>query len=179
MNGVLTKKGRVAVAAMFELAISSESTPVPLAVVGERQQISLSYLEQLFGRLRRHELVQSTRGAGGGYVLAREADSITLADIIAAVDEPGGLGGRSRDDGPAEGSNCLPVTQELWDGANARLVEYFESISLQALVDDRIAKGLVVKPVSVRRGISSRRVIKPIHVSKINWVFALADTPAR
>lgn len=179
MNGVLTKKGRVAVAAMFELAISAESTPVPLAVVGERQQISLSYLEQLFGRLRRHELVQSTRGPSGGYVLARDADSITLADIIAAVDEPTGVGSRCRDADPAEGSNCLPVTQELWDGANAKLFDYFDAISLKSLVEDRVAKGLVLKPVSVKRGISSRRVLKPIQVSKINWVFALADGPSR
>lgn len=179
MQGVLTKKGRVAVAAMFELAISAESAPVALAVVGERQQISLSYLEQLFGRLRRHELVHSTRGPTGGYLLARDADSITLADIISAVDEPAGVGTRTREAQPAEESQCLPVTQELWDGANAMLVGYFEAISLQSLVDDRIAKGLVAKPASVRRGISSRRVLKPIHVAKLNWVFALADTPSR
>lgn len=179
MNGVLTKKGRVAVAAMFELAIRSESAPVALAVVGERQQISLSYLEQLFGRLRRHELVQSTRGPSGGYVLARDSDSITLADIISAVDDPGSAGARGRDSEPAEESSCLPVTQDLWDGANAKLAEYFDSISLKSLVDDRIAKGLVVKPASLKRGISPRRVLKPIHVSKANWVFALAEAPAR
>ena len=140
---------------------------------------SLSYLEQLFGRLRRHELVQSTRGPSGGYVLARDSDSITLADIISAVDDPGSAGARGRDSEPAEESSCLPVTQDLWDGANAKLAEYFDSISLKSLVDDRIAKGLVVKPASLKRGISPRRVLKPIHVSKANWVFALAEAPAR
>ena len=71
------------------------------------------------------------------------------------------------------------MTQELWDGANAKLFDYFDAISLKSLVEDRVAKGLVLKPVSVKRGISSRRVLKPIQVSKINWVFALADGPSR
>ena len=112
-------------------------------------------------------------------MLARDSDSITLADIISAVDDPGSAGARGRDSEPAEESSCLPVTQDLWDGANAKLAEYFDSISLKSLVDDRIAKGLVAKPASLKRGISPRRVLKPIHVSKANWVFALAEAPAR
>ena len=82
----LTTKGRFAVTAMIDLALRSSNGPVALAAISHRQQISLSYLEQLFGKLRRHELVESTRGPGGGYSLGRKADEITVADIIVAVD---------------------------------------------------------------------------------------------
>ena len=84
----LTTKGRFAVTAMIDLALRSSNGPVALAAISQRQQISLSYLEQLFGKLRRHELVESTRGPGGGYSLGRKAEEITVADIIVAVDEP-------------------------------------------------------------------------------------------
>ena len=82
----LTTKGRFAVTAMIDLALRSNAGPVALAAISQRQQISLSYLEQLFGKLRRHELVESTRGPGGGYSLGRAAAEITVADIIVAVD---------------------------------------------------------------------------------------------
>ena len=84
----LTTKGRFAVTAMIDLALRENTGPVALAAISARQQISLSYLEQLFGKLRRHELVESTRGPGGGYSLARKSAEITVADIIVAVDEP-------------------------------------------------------------------------------------------
>ena len=84
----LTTKGRFAVTAMIDLALREHTGPVALAAISQRQQISLSYLEQLFGKLRRHELVESTRGPGGGYSLGRKAEDITVADIIVAVDEP-------------------------------------------------------------------------------------------
>ena len=84
----LTTKGRFAVTAMIDLALRQNNGPVTLAAISQRQQISLSYLEQLFGKLRRHELVESTRGPGGGYTLARKAGDITVADIIVSVDEP-------------------------------------------------------------------------------------------
>ena len=84
----LTTKGRFAVTAMIDLALRQNSGPVTLAAISQRQQISLSYLEQLFGKLRRNELVESTRGPGGGYTLARKAADITVTDIITSVDEP-------------------------------------------------------------------------------------------
>lgn len=84
----LTTKGRFAVTAMIDLAMRQHSGPVTLAAISQRQNISLSYLEQLFGKLRRHELVDSVRGPGGGYSLARLARNVTVADIIFAVDEP-------------------------------------------------------------------------------------------
>ena len=84
----LTTKGRFAVTAMIDLASRQTDGPVTLAGIADRQKISLSYLEQLFGKLRRHDLVSSVRGPGGGYRLARDMAQITVADIIIAVDEP-------------------------------------------------------------------------------------------
>jgi Rrf2 family iron-sulfur cluster assembly transcriptional regulator len=84
----LTTKGRFAVTAMIDLALRQDAGPVTLAAISQRQQISLSYLEQLFGKLRRHNLVESTRGPGGGYTLGRKSTYITVADIILSVDEP-------------------------------------------------------------------------------------------
>ena len=84
----LTTKGRFAVTAMLDLALRNKQAPVTLAGIGVRQGISLSYLEQLFGKLRRNGLVESTRGPGGGYSLARNPAGITIAEIITSVDEP-------------------------------------------------------------------------------------------
>ena len=84
----LTTKGRFAVTAMIDLAMREHQGPVTLAGISQRQKISLSYLEQLFGKLRRHELVESTRGPGGGYSLGRPMKNISVADVIFAVDEP-------------------------------------------------------------------------------------------
>src|SRR5215212_6213316 len=84
----LTTKGRFAVTAMVDLAMRQSRGPVTLAAISERQHISLSYLEQLFGKLRRHNIVSSVRGPGGGYNLAQPAPHITVAQIISAVDEP-------------------------------------------------------------------------------------------
>ena len=83
----LTTKGRFAVTAMIDLGLRQSSGPVTLAAISQRQQISLSYLEQLFGKLRRHELVESTRGPGGGYTLARKAADITVAEIITSEEK--------------------------------------------------------------------------------------------
>ena len=84
----LTTKGRFAVTAMIDLALRQTNGPVTLATISERQHISLSYLEQLFGKLRRAQLVESTRGPGGGYTLARNAADISVTDIVISVDEP-------------------------------------------------------------------------------------------
>jgi Rrf2 family iron-sulfur cluster assembly transcriptional regulator len=128
----LTTKGRFAVTAMIDLALREHSGPVALAAISGRQQISLSYLEQLFGKLRRHELVESTRGPGGGYSLGRKAEEITVADIIVAVDEPidaTQCGGQEncRDD-----RRCM--THELWAGLNAHIFSFLRSVTLAELV---------------------------------------------
>ena len=171
----LTTKGRFAVTAMIDLALRQTSGPVTLAAISQRQQISLSYLEQLFGKLRRHELVKSTRGPGGGYSLGRKAADITVADIIVSVDEPidaTHCGGKENCLG--ESGRCM--THDLWTSLNQRMVDFLDSVSLQKLVDDQLAKGIQIesKP-SMRKAISAMPVSKPIHVNAPNSVFALGN----
>ena len=175
----LTTKGRFAVTAMIDLALRQNSGPVTLAAISQRQQISLSYLEQLFGKLRRNELVESTRGPGGGYTLARKAADITVTDIITSVDEPidaTQCGGKENCLG--EQGRCM--THDLWAALNQRMVEFLDSVSLQKLVDEQIAKGIQIedKPV-VRRAISTAPVVKPIRVNAPNSVFALGNAFAK
>jgi len=128
----LTTKGRFAVTAMIDVAMHNGDGPVTLAGVAERQKISLSYLEQLFGKLRRAGLVDSVRGPGGGYNLARVADTVSVADIITAVDEPidaTQCGGKE---------NCMDdrrcMTHELWASLNAHIFTFLSSVTLEQLV---------------------------------------------
>ena len=139
----LTTKGRFAVTAMIDLALRSGKGPVTLSGISQRQAISLSYLEQLFGKLRRHEIVESIRGPGGGYSLARKADKVTVADIIIAVDEPldaTQCGGKDSCHGAnaATGARCM--THELWATLNEKMVDYLDSVTLQDLVDQQQQK---------------------------------------
>ncbi len=134
----LTTKGRFAVTAMIDLGLRHRAGPVTLAGISARQKISLSYLEQLFGKLRRHELVDSVRGPGGGYTPARPMREITVADIIYAVDEPldaTQCGGKE---------NCLDeqrcMTHDLWTNLNRKMVDYLDSVSLQDLVDQQLQR---------------------------------------
>ena len=131
----LTTKGRFAVTAMVDLALRGGNGPVTLAGISERQDISLSYLEQLFGKLRRHHLVESVRGPGGGYCLTKALEDVSVADIIRAVDEPidaTQCGGKEncKDDG-----RCM--THDLWVNLNARIYEYLNSVSLAELVNNQ------------------------------------------
>ncbi|OWQ91903.1 DNA-binding protein [Roseateles aquatilis] len=171
----LTTKGRFAVTAMIDLALRENSGPVALAAISQRQQISLSYLEQLFGKLRRHQLVESTRGPGGGYSLGRRSDEITVADIIVAVDEPidaTGCGGKENCMGDDTG-RC--ITHDLWTALNNKMIEYLDSVTLRKLVDDQLAKGVTVEEAPIKRAISSTPVVKPIRITAPNSVFALGS----
>lgn len=169
----LTTKGRFAVTAMIDLALRQGSGPVTLAAISQRQQISLSYLEQLFGKLRRHDLVESTRGPGGGYSLGRDADSITVADIILSVDEPldaTQCGGK--ENCGIDGGRCM--THDLWTALNSHMLQFLQSVSLQNLVDEQHANGIEIEDrPTARRAISSAPVLKPIHANAPNSVFAL------
>lgn len=145
----LTTKGRFAVTAMVDLGLRHLRGPVTLAGISDRQGISLSYLEQLFGRLRRHEIVESVRGPGGGYCLAKPLSAISVADIIRAVDEEvdatqcGGLG-NCHDD-----HEC--ITHDLWTGLNQHIYAYLESVSLDHLVVTHQAK--LNKPADSMRSV--------------------------
>ena len=139
----LTTKGRFAVTAMIDLALRGRSGPVTLAAISQRQRISLSYLEQLFGRLRRHQLVESTRGPGGGYSLGRKAAAITVADIIFAIEDESSDKGEPNATAEAYAAGRCS-TDELWASVNRRTVEFLDSISLQSLVEEQLAKGVKV-----------------------------------
>jgi len=135
----LSTKGRYAVMAMVDLARHGDGNPVSLAEIAEREEISLSYLEQLFAKLRRSGLVRSVRGPGGGYLLARDRDETRIADIIVAVDEPlhavrctpgvaiGCRGDRSR---------CL--THDLWEELSNQIHLYLSSVSLGDVCEKRV-----------------------------------------
>lgn len=127
----LTTKGRYAVTAMLDLAIHGEQGPVCLGDVAARQDISLAYLEQLFTRLRKQGLVESTRGPGGGYRLGRDAARISIATIISAVDEPLDSTRCSGNQDCQRGERCL--THHLWEDLSRHIVDYLENVSLAAL----------------------------------------------
>ncbi len=128
----LTSKGRYAVTAMLDLAFHDKSGPVTLSYISQRQDISLSYLEQLFTRLRKHQLVISTRGPGGGYSLSRAADDIAVSEIIAAVDETMDTTRCSGANNCHEGRRCL--THDLWDDLSHQIYQFLNEITLGKLV---------------------------------------------
>ena len=125
----LTTKGRYAVTAVIDLAFHQEQGPVSLAEISQRQGISLSYLEQLFSRLRRNNVVTSTRGPGGGYSLARDESEISMAQIIVAVDESydaTSCGG----DGTCSGDEFQCLTHDLWMELSQEIHGFLNGISL-------------------------------------------------
>lgn len=136
----LSTKGRYSVMAMVDLAMQSgEGKPVALADIAERQEISLSYLEQLFGKLRKGGMVKSVRGPGGGYLLARTAGDTRISDIVLSVDEP--LAATRCAPGAPEGchsnkSRCL--THDLWEELGNQIYLYLSSVSLDDVVQKRI-----------------------------------------
>jgi len=138
----LTTKGRFAVTAMVDLGMRQTRGPVTLAAISERQHISLSYLEQLFGKLRRRQLVSSVRGPGGGYRLALPIQSITVADIVVAVDEPLDATQCGGKENCADDKRCM--THELWATLNKKMHEYLSSVSLADLVAQQAAKPVAV-----------------------------------
>jgi Rrf2 family transcriptional regulator, iron-sulfur cluster assembly transcription factor len=169
----LTTKGRFAVTAMMDLVLHSDTGPVSLSSISHRQHISLSYLEQLFGRLRRHQLVASTRGPGGGYTLHRKADQITVADIIVAVDDRIDV---EVDHALANGQEpCM--AQALWASLNAKMIEYLGSVTLRKLINDQIDQKNAMAHASPSVLLTPKPALKPQppHRSTTpNSVFALA-----
>ena len=136
----LSTKGRYAVMAMTDLAGQAPERAVTLAEIAERQQLSLSYLEQLFARLRRRGLVLSVRGPGGGYRLARPADETSVADVVVAVDEPL-RATRCAGHGPgcmSGGARCR--THDLWVETGRQLQHYLEGVSLADVIDGRFGR---------------------------------------
>ncbi|WFE69124.1 Rrf2 family transcriptional regulator [Thiomicrospira sp. R3] len=134
----LTSKGRYTVTAMLDIALNQDMGSITLAEISQRQDISLSYLEQLFAKLKRADLVRSARGPGGGYRLSRAANEIAVSQIIAAVDEK--LDAR-KCEGKANcqrGKQCL--SHRLWDDLSGMIEEFLAEITLQTLLDKQIKK---------------------------------------
>lgn len=133
MTMKLTSKGRYAVTAMIDIALNQNKGPITLSLISERQGISLSYLEQLFAKLKRADLVSSARGPGGGYRLSRPADEVSVSQIIHAVDE---LIDARKCVGKANchgGDQCL--SHELWTDLSDLIDTFLKSITLQTLID--------------------------------------------
>ena len=158
----LTTKGRYAVTAMLDLALHAEGGPISLADISQRQDISLSYLEQLFAKLRRRELVASVRGPGGGYLLSRASADICVAEIVDAVDESvdaTGCGGSADCQG---GEVCL--THQLWCNLSEQIHGFLSGISLASLVARR-----EVQEVSARqRQRQQRTAAAPIALASLD-----------
>ena len=138
----LTTKGRFAVTAMVDLSMRQTRGPVTLAAISERQHISLSYLEQLFGKLRRAKLVSSVRGPGGGYNLAKPTVQITVADIISAVDEPIDATQCGGKENCNDDRRC--ITHDLWATLNEKMNDYLNSVTLADVVSHQQGKQVQV-----------------------------------
>ena len=146
----LTTKGRFAVTAMMDLALCGGAEPVTLAEISARQHISLSYLEQLFGKLRRQGLVKSVRGPGGGYRLARAMQDISVAEIIRAVDEPIDATQCGGKENCQDDRKCL--THDLWANLNNHIFSYLRAVTLAELVRNHQSNaGVAVIQVADRR----------------------------
>jgi Rrf2 family iron-sulfur cluster assembly transcriptional regulator len=146
----MTTKGRFAVTAMLDLAMHGGKRPVTLAGISQRQSISLSYLEQLFGKLRRHTLVESVRGPGGGYTLARDLAKVSVADIITAVDEPLDATQCGGKENCKDEQRCM--THDLWSTLNDKMYEYLDSVKLSDLVAQQAARKERVSVLQDKRG---------------------------
>lgn len=144
----MSAKGRYAVMALADLAVQARPGPVTLYDIAERQDISLSYLEQLFAKLRRSDLVKSVRGPGGGYLLARDPSEMPISDIVLAVDEP------------AAGSRCTPsqpmscrdsearcLTHDLWEELGNQVYRYLRSVTLEDVIKQRVLAASSALPV--------------------------------
>jgi Rrf2 family iron-sulfur cluster assembly transcriptional regulator len=165
----LSTKGRFAVTAMIDVALREDAGPVSLSDIAVRHQISLSYLEQMFSKLRQHGLVESTRGPGGGYALGHRADTVTVADIIGAVEG-------DTDVARSQQAVAQDITQELWDTLNSKMTDYMQSITLLSLVKEQRAKGFRMDVQKVtNRGVFKKPKSEPIRATVPNSVFTLGQ----
>lgn len=165
----LSTKSRYAVQSLIDLALRERTGPVALAQIAARQGVSLSYLEQLFSRLRRFGLVESTRGPGGGYTLGRPAYEIAVSAIVEAVE-----------DGPevaADAQGRMQLTRELWADLDRVMLRHLDGVPLQQLVDEQRAKGVVVEaPGKPVRPAVSGAPARPVNTAAPNSVFAFGQS---
>jgi Rrf2 family transcriptional regulator, iron-sulfur cluster assembly transcription factor len=173
----MSTKGRLAVNALIDLALRESAGPVALASISDRQQVSLSYLEQLFSRLRRQGMVESTRGPGGGYTLGRAAEQISVADVVVAVDDS--------TEGNADEVRADGMSKRLWRHLDAVMLEHMATITLKSLVDEQVAAGVQVEQRPTRRSHLAPPPQVPVSPMKMmrtmtpNSVFAFGRSFAR
>ena len=164
----LSTRSRFAITTMIDLALRDSDSPVPLSELAQRHRISLSYLEMVFSKLRKSGLVQSTRGPGGGYSLAADGASVTVADIIGAIEVL--TEGRSEE----ARRECVLNPQALWDSLHTAVFDHMRTITLKSLADVQRAQGIKLPAQQVaRKGVLEkveRRVVQP---NVPNSVFAL------
>jgi len=175
----ITTRGQLAVSAMTDLALRQQMRPVALSTISARQGTSLSYLEQLFSALRRAGLVDSTRGPGGGYTLARRAEQVSVAEIILAVENL--KGDDTQGLGQCQAAQMTAMTGELWITFNSRVMDYLQSVSLAELVAQEIERGVVVDAAEPQQRARAVPTSKPkprmAGVGVPNSVFALGTMP--
>lgn len=165
----MSTKSRFALQAMIDLALRERSGPVALAQIAARQGVSLSYLEQLFSRLRRAGLVESTRGPGGGYTLGRRPVDLSAADIVNAVED------EACED--AEAAQRMQLTRELWADLDQVMLRHLATVPLQQLVDEQRARGVAVEASTTpRRAIAATPVVRPVRSNAPNSVFAFGQS---
>lgn len=168
----LSTKSRFAVTAMIDMGLRQHQGPVSLAAISQRQHISISYLEQIFSKMRQHGLVESTRGPGGGYTLNRDANHISVADIIYAVNSPD-----EKEQLPADAEqNGYVSAEELWSTLNQKMDDHMQSISLHSLIAAQLSKG-VSAPTnnSPKRGVFAQKPVASTLPKVPNSVFALGN----
>ncbi|MBU3647142.1 MAG: Rrf2 family transcriptional regulator [Limnohabitans sp.] len=171
----LSTKSRFAVTAMIDMGLRQHQGPVSLAAISQRQHISISYLEQIFSSMRQHGLVESTRGPGGGYTLHRDAQDISVADIIHAVHSL-----EEQEKASADAlQNGYVSTDALWSSLNQKMEEHMRSISLHSLIAQQQGEGNPVSQAisSPKRGVFARKP-QAREVRAPNSVFALANSLA-
>ncbi len=167
----LSTRGRFAINAMIDLALRQRHCPVPLSELALRHGISLSYLEQVFAKLRQHGLVESTRGPGGGYTLGFRGDTISVADIVTAIE---GSTPEAQEDAAA--GSPTDMTQALWEQLHTALMAHMQTISLRSLALEQRAKGFAVQErKSSKKGILKNPAASLARPSAPNSVFALGQ----
>jgi Rrf2 family iron-sulfur cluster assembly transcriptional regulator len=168
----LSTKSRFAVTAMIDMGLRQHQGPVSLAAISQRQHISISYLEQIFSKMRQHGLVESTRGPGGGYTLNRDANHISVADIIYAVNSPD-----ETEQLPADAEqNGYVSAEELWSSLNQKMDDHMQAISLHSLIAAQISKGgSAASNNSPKRGVFAQKPAASTLPKVPNSVFALGN----
>ena len=168
----LSTKSRFAVTAMIDMGLRQHQGPVSLAAISQRQHISVSYLEQIFSKMREHGLVESTRGPGGGYSLSRDAKHISVANIIYAVNSPD----PEEEVSDQDAQKGYVAAEELWTHLNQKMDDHMQSISLHSLIAAQISKGGEVPANnSPKRGVFAQKPPTTLTRKVPNSVFALGN----